>query len=218
VTASHSLPTDLLASLQMIPSTTPANLAASARAACTSLHTSIQMPAMRLTACSAFDGPAFGAMQGLVLMVAAGGLYFTMLVSSFLFGGPEPAPSRRGSARMNRYRTTATAAAAAASCHASALPRYRLSSTPYPARRHQKPSQAAPLVPRKQPLANVQPHVTARVQPNFGDRLWIHPRLGNSTTSNQAVAVHPYMTHLLLQSDPPPQLRRYPALRLQQRV
>jgi hypothetical protein len=211
--ASHSLPTELLASLQMIPSTTPANMAASARAACTSFHTSMQMPSMRLSTYSAFTGPAFGAMQGLVLMVAAGGLYFTMLVSSFLFGSPQPVPPRRRPTRVNRYRSSANAAAR----RSEASPRYRLSSVPYPARRHQKPRRA-PAQAKRQPLADVQPRVTARAEANFGDRVWIQPRYGKNATVNRPVAVQPYMSNLLLQSDPPPQLRRYPALRLQHRV
>lgn len=227
VGASHhrTLQMDLLSSLQMIPSTNPANLAASARAARDTFQaslqmqmptTSIQMPSLILSqAAAAFDRPAFGALQGLGLMVLVAGAYVMMLVSSFLFGdAAEPAfalPKKNARRKTIRNRF-----------------RYQMSTTPYPAKRQQRMTRvkrASSAMPMKKqrtrpvtaPLADITPQIVPLNM--FDDRVCAYTGPASLSTkykmSGKRMAMHPYMMNLLLQADPPPQLRRYPAMKLQ---
>lgn len=146
------------------------------------------------------DRPAFAPAHGLGYVFVAAGVYFAMLVSSFLFGESYPpvGPVRWTRARVARRRQR-VAAAAAAAAELKRTRRARLNRTAYHDKTHKsvkKPAHRTLMMYR--PLKTAQPPQLRRLR---GSLQVVAMAMPNRTPS------------LLLQTDPPEKLRRYPAIR-----
>mmetsp|Transcript_1257 Transcript_1257/g.2605 ORF Transcript_1257/g.2605 Transcript_1257/m.2605 type:complete len:310 (-) Transcript_1257:734-1663(-) len=150
--------------------------------------TSLQLPSFLSFA----DRPAVGAIQGLGMMVMMGGFYAMMLASSFLFGAKARQSKGLGKLKRRNYRA------------------YRMSMKPYPATRRISTSGRVQRTWTMNSSAFPTRELTQSGGPGTaGGR--VAPYITGARMPKGRVTA-PYMLNLLLQSDPPPVLRRYPAL------